>query len=174
MKPKTPFLKKMDIAAYIISVLVLFSVGGRFKIDTDIDFTWLAPFHAAVNAFTAVVLVYALVQIKKKNITAHRNAIYVSMVASFFFLVSYLTYHATTEETKFCMEGAIRYVYFFILITHIVLAGLSLPFILLTFNRGYTRHDARHRKLAKWVMPLWIYIAITGPIVYLMLFPCYQ
>jgi putative membrane protein len=95
------------------------------------------------------------------------------MFTSALFLLSYVLYHFTTPETRFGGEGVIRYIYFFILITHIILAALTLPFILLTFNRAYTDQFDRHRKMARWVFPLWLYVAVTGPICYLMLKPYY-
>ena len=119
-------------------------------------------------------LIAALFFIKAKNITMHRNMIFMAMICSFFFLLSYVAYHFTTPETKYCGEGTIKIVYFFILITHIILAGTSLPFILLTFNRGITHSVENHKKMARWVYPIWLYVMITGPIVYLMLRPCYN
>jgi len=145
----------------------------RIKLDFGIDFSFLPPVHSTLNAITAVLLGYAYVQIKRQNIEKHRKAIYAAMVCSALFLVSYVLYHITSEETKFMCEGAIRYLYFFILITHVILAGAILPFVLLTFNRAYTGDYKRHKKMARWVFPLWFYVAITGPVCYLMLLPCH-
>jgi len=145
----------------------------EFKIATDIDFSFLPPFHASVNAMTAIVLMAALYFIKQKNIVAHQRAIYTALGLSALFLLSYVVYHFTTEETRYCFDGGIRKIYFFLLITHVVLAGGILPFILLTFVRGYTGQYERHKKMARWVYPLWLYVAFTGPICYLMLRPCY-
>lgn len=169
-------LKKMDRWAYVLSAVVLLLVGAmrRIKIDTSIDFSFLPPVHSTLNALAAVFLILALIQIKRKNITQHRNMIYAAMVCSMLFLTSYVIYHFTTAETKFCKEGSIRTVYFILLITHVVLAGVILPFILMTFNRGYLGLVEKHRKFAKWVYPFWLYVAISGPVVYLMLRPCYS
>lgn len=168
-------IKQMDRLAYVVSaaVLVLVVLMRRIKIPTSIDFSFLPPFHATLNAITGVILIAALVFIKQKNIKAHKAAIMTAMVTSVIFLLSYVLYHFTTEETKFCQEGTIRTIYFILLITHIVLAAVSLPFILLTFNRGFKMETARHKKMARWVYPLWLYVAFTGPICYLMLKPCY-
>ncbi len=168
-------LKQLDVVAYVLSVVVLLLVGlmRRVKIPMDIDFGFLPPLHATLNAITAIILLYALIQIRKKNIEAHKKAIFTAMITSGLFLLSYVVYHFTTVETKFCQEGTIRYVYFFFLITHIVLAAVSLPFILLTFNRGFTMSIEKHRRMARWVWPVWFYVALTGPICYLMLKPCY-
>lgn len=167
--------KRMNIGAYVLSVVVLLLVGmmRRVKIDLGIDFSFLPPVHASLNALAAVILVFAYYFIRKKNILAHRRSIYAAMVCSALFLVSYVLYHFTTPETKFGGTGILRTIYFFVLITHVILAAVILPFILLTFNRAYTAQYERHKKMARWVFPLWLYVAITGPICYLMLRPYY-
>jgi putative membrane protein len=175
MQAQLQLERKLNTVAYIVSGVVLLLVGlmRRVKIDLGMDFSFLPPVHATLNALTAVILIAALYFIKQKNMVAHRNAIYAALVCSALFLVSYVLYHFTTPETKFGGVGTIRYVYFFILITHIVLAAAILPFILLTFNRAFTGQYARHKRMARWVFPLWLYVAITGPICYLMLKPYY-
>ena len=168
--------RKLNRAAYVITVVVLLIVGlmRRIKIDTDIDFGFLPPLHASLNAITAIILIYALLKVKKGEIEAHKKAMTAAMVTSALFLLSYVIYHITTEETRFGGEGIIRYAYFFLLITHVILAAISLPFILFTFIRGFTGQIERHKKMAKWVYPLWLYVAISGPICYLMLRPYYE
>ena len=167
--------KRLNQVAYVVSVVVLLLVGlmRRVKIDVGIDFHFLPPIHATLNAITAVILLVALYYIKNKQIEQHRKAIYLAMVCSALFLVSYVLYHFTTPETRFGGTGVIRTVYFFLLLTHVVLAAVTLPLVLLTFNRAYTNQIERHRKMARWVFPLWLYVAITGPICYLMLKPYY-
>lgn len=167
--------KKLNTLAYVVSVVVLLLVGlmRRVKIETDIDFSFLPPVHASLNALTAVILVVAFIHIKNGRVEQHRKAIYAAMFTSALFLLSYVLYHFTTPETRFGGEGTIRYIYFFILVTHIILAAVTLPFILLTFNRAYTDQFDRHKKMARWVFPLWLYVAVTGPICYLMLKPYY-
>ncbi|MEQ1744524.1 MAG: DUF420 domain-containing protein [Saprospiraceae bacterium] len=171
------FEKRLNKLAYAASALVLMlTVLMRRKEKLDIggiDFSFLPPLHSSLNALTAVILVFAYIFIRKKNVLAHRRAIYAAMLCSALFLVSYVLYHFTTPETKFGGVGGIRYVYFFVLITHVVLAAVILPFVLLTFNRAYTGQYDRHRKMARWVFPLWLYVAVTGPICYLMLRPYY-
>jgi len=167
--------KRLNVLAYVVSAAVLFLVVlmRRVKLDLGVDFTFLPPLHASLNALTAVILVYALWAIKRKDIQAHRRAIYAAMVCSVLFLLSYVLYHFTTPETRYGGEGWLRYVYFFLLITHIALAAVTLPFILLTFIRAYTGQFERHKKMSRWVFPLWLYVAVTGPICYLMLRPYY-
>ena len=154
-----PELKTLDRIAYVLSVVVIAIVilmrpAERF--DVDFDTSWMPLFHAVVNSLAAVFLTSALVFIKKKNITMHRNMIFGAMICSFFFLLSYVVYHFTTPETKYCGVGSIRTVYFIILISHIILAGLSLPFILLTFNRGITMTTDKHKRMARIVYPIWL------------------
>lgn len=145
----------------------------RVSFDVGIDFSFLPPFHASLNVLAAVALIVAIYYIRKKNVEMHRKSIYVAIALSVGFLLSYVLYHFTTEPTLYCKEGPIRVVYFFLLITHIITAAVVLPFILFTFNRGYTMQVEKHRKLAKITFPVWLYVAVTGPICYLMLMPCY-
>lgn len=168
--------KRLNVLAYTASAVVLFLVVlmRKVKINLGIDFSFLPPFHATLNALTAVVLVAAYIQIRRRNVENHRRLIYLAIGMSALFLLSYVLYHFTTEETRFGGEGFIRYVYFFILITHIVLAAAIFPFILLAFNRAYTAQYDRHKRMARWVFPIWLYVAITGPICYLMLLPYYS
>lgn len=173
--PNLALAKKLNIYAYIITAIVLFLVGimHRIHIEPAIDLTFLPGLYSVFNALTAVVLIYALVQIKKKNIERHRQAIYTAMFFSAIFLLGYVLYHIHYPDTKFCGVGTIRWVYFPMLISHIILAALIFPFILFTFIRAYTGQYSRHRKMAKWVFPLWLYVAVSGPILYLLIRPCY-
>ena len=167
--------KKLNLIAVIITIAVLFLVGmmRRVKIPTDIDFSFLPAVHASANGIVALSLLFAFYQIRKKNIEAHRKAIYNAMFFSLIFLLSYVTYHFTTEETAYCKEGFIRNIYFFILISHIILAGAIFPFIMFTFIRAYTGQFDRHRRMARWVFPIWLYVSVTGLLVYFMIKPCY-
>ena len=126
-----------------------------------------------MNAIAGVVLIYAYIQIRKGNVMQHKQAIIFAMVLSLIFLVSYVTYHLTQEEVHFCKEGTIRYVYFILLITHVVSAGIIFPFVLFTFVRGYTYMVEKHKRMARWVFPIWLFVCLSGPVVYLMLSPCY-
>lgn len=181
--------KKLNITAYVVSVVVLLLVGlmRRIKIDLGIDFSFLPPVHSTLNAMTAVALVVALYFIKNKQVENHRRAIYAAMAFSALFLLSYVLYHFTSPEIKYgdlnhdgllspeelAAVAGTRTLYLIVLLTHIVLAAVILPFILLTFNRAYTNQFDRHKRMARWVYPLWLYVAITGPVCYLMLKPYY-
>lgn len=164
---------KLTAAAYAITVVVLLLVGSMhwLKTDTGMDFGFLAPFHASLNALTALILLRALWHIRRGDMVAHRKAIYAAMVCSALFLLSYVVYHVTMPEVRYLGQGPMRTVYFFLLITHVVLAAAVLPFILFTFIRAYVGEYARHRRMARWVFWLWLYVAISGPICYLMLRP---
>ena len=175
-QPNVALEKKLNVVALIVSavVLALVVLMRSVKVDVGVDFSFLPPFHAMLNALTAVTLLFALYFIKNKNVKSHRKAIYVAMSLSVLFLLSYVVYHFTTPDTKFGGVGTIRTVYFVLLITHITLAALTLPFILLTFIRAYTNQFERHKKMARWLFPFWLYVALTGPICYLMLMPYYK
>jgi putative membrane protein len=177
MKPNIALEKKLNNVAIIVSILVLALVIAmrKFKFtNLGVDFSFLPPIHASLNALTAVVLIYAFIQIRNRQVEKHKRAIYLAMIFSALFLLSYVAYHLTTEETRYGGEGLMKYIYFFILITHIILAGTILPFILFTFNRAFTGQFQRHKNMARWVFPLWLYVAITGPICYIMLLPYYK
>ncbi|MFZ4633748.1 MAG: DUF420 domain-containing protein [Saprospiraceae bacterium] len=175
IQPNPTLEKQLNVVAYIVSAVVLLLVAfmRRVKIDLGIDFSFLPPLHASLNAVTAVVLLFALYFIKQKQVDQHRKAIYLAFVCSALFLLSYVLYHFTTPETRYGGEGMMRTAYFVLLISHITLAAGIFPFILLTFIRAYTGQFARHRRMARWVFPIWLYVAVTGPIVYLMLLPYY-
>lgn len=179
----------MNRVAWVLSAIVLLLVGlmRAVRIPTSIDFSFLPPVHATLNALTAVTLVAALVFIKKKQVERHRAAIYAAMGLSVLFLLSYVVYHFTSAEVRFgdvdhngvvdaaerAAVGGLRPVYLLLLITHVTLAAVILPFILFTFNRAFTAQYARHKAMARWVFPLWLYVAVSGPLCYLMLRPFY-
>lgn len=168
--------RQLNIGAWVISAIVLIVVVAmrRIHFDTNIDFSWLPGFYSGINLVTAVLLVMAVRAIKRKDAATHKKWMLMAMSLSAVFIISYVTYHTTTTETAYCGEGAIRYVYFFLLITHVVLAGIIFPFILFTFVRAITGRYELHKKMARYVFPLWLYIAVTGPIIYAFLFPCYS
>ena len=170
-----PLAKKLYPVAWVVTVAVLGLVGvmRRVKLDIGVELGFLPPVHAVLNSAVAVLLVIALLAIKRRNVKAHQNAITAAMVCSALFLTCYVAYHFTTEETKYGGEGAMRLIYFVLLISHIVLAAVSFPLILFTWIFGYTGQLARHRKYAKVTFPMWLYVAVTGPICYLMLRPYY-
>lgn len=167
---KEPY-KKLIIAISIIIPLVVAILFG-VKIP-GYDFSFLPPIYATINGITAVLLVIAVIAIKNRNRKLHETLVKTCMVLSAAFLVMYVIYHMTSDSTPYGGQGPIRYVYFFILITHILLSICIIPLVLFTFVRAWTGNFERHRALAKFAFPLWLYVAVTGVIVYLMISPYY-
>ncbi len=167
----TPLIVGLSIAINAI-VAILFFLPEADGLD-HIDFTILPMLNAIFNSFTFVFLLCALYFIKQMNIRMHRNFIFAAFTSTMLFLLSYVTYHYATESTAYGGEGFLRYVYFFILITHIVLAIVIVPLALVTTARGLNNNREKHRKIARWTMPLWLYVSLTGVIVYLMISPYY-
>jgi putative membrane protein len=168
--------KKLNVWATIVSIAVigLVVLMRSVKIDLGIDFSFLPAVYSLMNLMAAIFLIAALYFIRLKNIVMHRRMIFIALTSSFLFLLMYVLYHFTTKETRYCGEGTIKLFYFLLLITHIILAAVSFPFILFTFIRGYTMQVEKHKKMARWVYWVWLYVSISGPVVYLMLRPCMQ
>ncbi|MFZ4542833.1 MAG: DUF420 domain-containing protein [Saprospiraceae bacterium] len=168
--------KKLNFWATIVSIIVVLLVVlmRRVKIDLGVDLDFLPPVHAILNTATAIALVFSLNAIKNGRVELHRNLNFLALALSSLFLLCYVAYHFTTPETKFGGEGAIRVVYLLLLLTHILAAAIIFPFILYTFIRALTNQFDRHKKMARWVYWVWLYVAITGPLCYLMLKPYYQ
>ena len=129
--------------------------------------------NAIFNSFTTVFLITALYFIKKKNIRMHRRFIFAAFGSTALFLITYLVYHSLAPSTSYGGEGWIKIIYYFILITHIVLAAPTVFLALFTMVRGLKMQVERHRKIARWTMPIWLYVSITGVLVYLMISPYY-
>lgn len=156
-----------------LAVAALFGVNLR-KMGYDVEpLSFLPPIYASINGLTAVCLVFAVSAIKRGNAKLHERLIKLCMVFSSLFLLMYVAYHMTSDSTSYGGEGGMRYVYFFILITHIVLSIIIIPFVLFTFVRGIAGAYERHKRLARITYPMWLYVAVTGVIVYLMISPYY-
>lgn len=158
----------------IISILVPLVVASLFSIKLDIKLpVFLPPIYAAINGVTAILLVLAVLAIKNKKQRLHQNLMQTAIGLSLVFLILYILHHATHGDTKFGGQGLIRYVYFFILITHIILSIVVIPFVLITFVRAKKGEFKLHKKIAKIAFPLWLYVATTGVLVYLLIKPYY-
>ncbi|MBA4601647.1 DUF420 domain-containing protein [Thermoactinomyces mirandus] len=158
----------------LINAVVLFLFFmPKFQGSSHFDLSFLPMLNAVFNSFTTVFLLAALYFIKKKNIRMHRRFIYAAFSSTALFLVSYLTYHAMAPSTHFGGEGWIRPVYYFVLVTHIILAAPTVFLALFTIIRGLHMQVEKHRKIARWTMPIWIYVSITGVLVYLLISPYY-
>jgi uncharacterized membrane protein YozB (DUF420 family) len=130
----------------------------------------LPALNATLNATSAVLLSIGWWLIRRGRIRQHKRVMIAAFSTSILFLISYLTYHAQVGSVRFTRQGPVRAVYFTILLTHTVLAAVIVPMVLMSLSRGLKRQDVRHRAIARWTMPLWLYVSVTGVIVYLMLY----
>ncbi|MFY8024018.1 MAG: DUF420 domain-containing protein [Sediminibacterium sp.] len=191
-----PIIAKNDrmanwlIGIFSLVVFIVVVVLSKFKLDVTLGFDVhiFATINAFVNATIAVVLIAALMAVKKKNYELHKKFMMTALVLSILFLLSYIAHHLLAGEAKFgdvnhdgivddaekLAVGSMRIVYLIILATHIILAAVILPFILFTAYRGLTGEFPAHKKLARITWPLWFYVAVTGPVVYFMISPYYQ
>jgi putative membrane protein len=157
-----------------LSIVIPLAVAALFKIKIPgYDFSFLPPIYATINGITAVLLVVAVIAIKNKNRFLHELLMKISIGLSTIFLVLYVVYHMFSDSTSFGGEGAIRVFYYIILISHIVLSVVVIPFVLFTFSRALSGNFERHKALARFTFPLWLYVAVTGVVVYLMISPYY-
>jgi putative membrane protein len=190
-----PLLVKNDRRAYwiigIFSVVVFSAIAVLGKIEVDVnagfDIHIFARLNAITNSLVALSLIAALLAVKKRNYKMHRRLMFAALILSVFFLIFYIAHHLLAGEAKFgdlnkdgilsadekLTAGSTRYIYYFILGTHILLAGIIMPFILFTTYRALTADWEAHKKLARYTWPLWLYVAITGPVVYLFISPYY-
>ena len=191
-----PILQKNDkqakllIGVFSVVVFVAVSFLTKFTITVELPFDKhiFALANAIINAAVAVLLVAALVAVKQKKYALHKNIMLTALFLSVLFLVSYIAHHLLAGETKFgdtdhdglvsiaeqAVVGNLRAFYFILLFTHIILAATSLPFILFTAYRGLTSEFEDHKKIARRIWPIWFYVAVTGPLVYLMISPYYS
>ena len=177
-----PVLKKNDKQARLLILTVSFVVFvavallSKFKLQVDLGFDVhiFAAANAVINSVVSVLLIMAFVAVKGKRYEQHKRIMLWAMAMSVLFLVSYIAHHLLAGETKYGGTGAMKGIYYFILATHIPLAAVILPFILFTAYRGLTGEFTNHRKLAKYTWPLWLYVSITGVLVYLFISPYYH
>ncbi len=176
------YIQRNDKQAYwfigIVSVVVFLAVAFLSKKNFTVDLGFNPHIFAQINAFinsaVSVLLVAAFVLVKQKKYEAHRNVMFAAIILSTLFLVSYIAHHLFAGDTKFGGQGAIRGFYFFILITHIILAAIILPFILFTSYQSLSGDFKKHKKVARYTFPLWLYVSITGVLVYLLISPYYS
>lgn len=167
--------KKYKTFITVISIVIPVAVAALFgiKLPNVAPLTFLPPIYASINGLTAVLLIAAVLAIKKGNKALHEKLNTLAIVCSVLFLVMYVAYHMTSNSTPFGGEGVIRYVYYFILISHIILSIIVIPFVLITLMRAKLGDFVGHKKIAKITFPLWLYVAVTGVIVYIMIAPYY-
>ncbi len=158
----------------IVPIAVAVLIFMPAKLDLGVEWVYFLPhLNAVMNTAATVALIAGLVYIKKGNIPYHRASMTVAFGLGAIFLVSYVIYHAAAESTSFGGEGVIRSIYYFLLLTHIVLAAVALFPILFAYYYGYTDQRVKHRKVVKFAYPIWLYVTVTGVIVYLMISPYY-
>lgn len=168
---KEPYNKLIVAVSIFIPLLVAVLFGVKVP---GYDLSFLPPIYATINGITALLLVTAFMAIKRKKRTLHERLMKTCVALSATFLVLYVLYHMTSDSTPYGGVGPLRYVYFFILITHILLSVGVIPMVLFTYLRAWRGEFSRHRALAKYTFPLWLYVAVTGVIVYLMISPYYS
>lgn len=171
MESKDPYRRLIIALSIVIPVLV----AVLFKVQIKgFDFTFLPPIYASINGVTAVLLIAAVFAIKNGNRNLHEKIMKVCIGLSASFLVMYVLYHMTTESTSFGGIGVIRYFYFIILVSHILLSIVVIPMVLFTFSRALSGNFERHKTLARFTFPVWLYVAVTGVMVYVMISPYYK
>jgi putative membrane protein len=159
----------------VLSVVLPIAVAALFRVKIPgYDFSFLPPIYAFLNGMTAILLIVAVIAIRNKQRKLHEALMKICIACSALFLIMYVAYHITSDSTPYGGEGILRNVYFFILISHIFLSIAVVPLVLFTFSRALSGNFERHKALAKFTFPIWLYVAITGVIVYLMISPYYS
>jgi putative membrane protein len=177
----TPMLKKNDKGAKwfigVVSAIVFLAVVALKNIALDLnphfDIHIFARINAVINSLVSILLIAGLWAVKSQKFELHKRIMLSAIILSVLFLVSYICHHLLAGDTKFGGQGSIRLIYFFILITHIILAAVILPFILFTSYRAMVGEWPAHRKIARLTWPIWLYVSVTGVVVYLMISPYY-
>jgi putative membrane protein len=171
--------KKFNKAIVAVSILIPTVVAILFSVklkDLGVDvepMPYLPPIYATINGITAILLVTAVIAIKNGKRKLHERLMTTAIACSVVFLVMYVAYHMTTDRTDYGGHGTIKYIYYFILITHILLSIAIIPMVLVTYVRALAERFDAHKKIAKITFPLWLYVAVTGVVVYLMISPYY-
>ena len=169
------YMKKYRLWIWGVSVVIPIVVAILFtiRIPNVAPLSFLPPIYATINGITAILLIVAYFAIKRKNIVLHEQLMKTAIGLSLIFLVMYVAYHMTSDPTPYGGEGFIKYVYYFILISHILLSIGIIPMVLITYVRALSNLFLEHKKIARYTFPIWLYIAVTGVIVYLMIAPYY-
>lgn len=183
--------RKAKILIWTISLLIFLVIAGlsriKFNIEVGFNTRYFAMANAIINTIVSICLIAGLMAVKARKFEVHRKFMITAISLSILFLISYVCHHLTTTDTKFGdvngdgivsldeknAVGGIRYLYYFILLTHIPMAGIILPFILFTAYRALSGEYARHKKIARITFPLWLYVSVTGVVIYLMISPYY-
>jgi len=172
-KSSTALRYKKAIIAVSILIPVVVAVLFRIRLEGVQPLTFLPPIYAAINGYTALILLIALWAIKQRKITLHEQLMKTAIGLSLAFLVMYVIYHLTSDPTPYGGEGWMKTLYYFILISHILLSVAIIPLVLISYVRAISQQFTAHRKIARITFPIWLYIAVTGVLIYLMISPYY-
>ena len=166
--------KKLKQAIWAVSIVIPIAVAILFTVKIEgLDLGFLPPVYASLNALTAIGLIVAIVAIKRKNRKLHQRVIQVCLIFSILFLLLYVLYHMTSDTTPYGGEGILKMIYFFLLISHILLSMVVIPIVLFAYLFAWQGDFVRHKKWTKFAFPLWLYVAVTGVLVYVMISPYY-
>ena len=166
---------KYNIWVWVLSISIPVVVAILFliRIPNVDSLSFLPPIYATINAATSIILTFAYLAVKRKKIILHERLMKIAIGLSVVFLVMYVAYHMTSDPTPYGGEGIIKTVYYFILVSHVILSIGIIPLVLVTYVRAISKLFADHKKIARYTFPIWMYIAVTGVIVYLMISPYY-
>ena len=175
MSDKFIFRIIFSVSAFVFIAVVILNQKILPRPEVTPSFVFFLPkLNAIINATCTILLLVSFYFIKKKNIPAHKKINITAFFLSSLFLTSYITYHwLIPAETRYPTDSPIKYIYYFILITHIILAAIVLPLVLISFHRGLQMQVEKHKKIVRWAFPIWLYVTITGVVVYLMISPYY-
>ena len=167
--------KQLKIWVNIISIAIPFVVALLFtvRLPNVASLSFLPPIYAAINGITAAILISALIAIRKRKIFLHESLMKTAICCSLVFLLMYVAYHMTSDSTPFGGMGVLKFLYYFILISHIILSVVVIPLVLHSYIRAYLGDYKAHKKIVKYAYPVWLYVAVTGVVVYLMICPYY-
>src|SRR5690554_852379 len=176
------------VTIIVLAVVAFLTQSSALDIDHNLNLGFFPKFHASINTAVSLLIIIGVYFIKQKNVKVHRTMMLTAFLLSSIFLLSYILYHSLSDgsilygvinhdgivdDIELASAGSLRYVYYFVLLTHIVCAAFILPLILFTFTRALTGKIEQHKKIAKWTFPIWLYVSITGVLVYFLISPYY-
>lgn len=174
MSDKAQLERKYRPLIIILSVVIPIVVAALFSVRIEgYNTQFLPPIYATINGITAVLLIVAVWAIKNGKKALHQRLMQICIGCSLLFLVLYIVYHSTSDSTSFLGEGMIRTVYFTLLISHILLSIAIIPLVMITYVRAWAEKFDKHRRIARVTFPIWLYVAVSGVLVYLMISPYY-
>lgn len=168
-KKATFVILAASLAAFLLLIVVIYGHGRVAAAEAPAWVSWLPALNATLNAVSAVFLVLAYLAIRRRDVVAHSRRILVSLGASTLFLVSYIVYHSVHGDTRFGGEGLVRPLYFFVLISHVGLSAVALPLVFLSLFLSLSGRFPRHKKIARYTLPIWLYVSVTGVLVFTLL-----